>query len=113
MGEKDCLAQVVTKRYRLYWLTNSALVYGVGGRGSGVSAKMRRFSLYIFSLQSEKNPHFSLIFALSEYERRTLVSANEYSYAHGALNKLWRSDSIFNLRSSWSSDIWDRGFPGA
>jgi hypothetical protein len=34
---------------------------------------VRRFRLYFFSLQSEKNPYFSLSFALSEYERRTLI----------------------------------------
>jgi hypothetical protein len=40
-----------------------------------LSSRVRWFRKYIFSLQSEKNPYFSLNFALSEYERRTLLSS--------------------------------------
>ncbi len=60
------IQQGVTKRRRLSWLTNSAIVYepkcGVGGGGGSCR-----------------------------------VSVNEYSCTQESPNKLWRSNSIFNL----------------
>ncbi len=68
---KNSHTQGVTKRCRLSWLTNSALVYEpkCGGRGGGVAGS------------------------------QPISTA-----VHRSPNKLWRSNSIFNLWSQMNGD---------
>ncbi len=84
----DCRLLLSVRRFPLYIFSLQSPTLSFAKTNMSGATWVRRFRFLFFSLQSEKKPHFSLSFAFSEYELRTLLllAKQHLSYCSSSSN---------------------------